>query len=489
MDNLFIFELANNHQGDVAHGLKIIDAMGQIKNKFNLKAAVKFQFRDFSTFIHPRALENTSNDKIQRFLSTKLELTDFEILIQQVRKYNMLTMCTPFDESSVDHINKMDIDIIKIGSPSLHDWPLLEKIKNETSKPIIISSGGCDFNHIDKLVQFFKNKYISLMHCVSIYPTPNKKLNIKTVETLCQKYPTLTVGFSTHESPDNYDAIKIAYSLGARMFEKHVGIDILNAYSASPEQVEKWVQAYVTTVEIIGTDKIYDENETQDLNKLYRGVFFNRDVCKGELVTRNDVYFAFPKTDNSIHSGDFDDFFVDEDFSKDERVVTITKTVKNEKMYEYVDKVKQFMNQNNIHIPDDIVLSHHYGIEKIEETGCVMFTVVDEELYSKKILVLLAGQSHPEHYHKIKTETFVVSAGSMDLYINNKKYILHRNDIYTVKPYDNHYFTTQEGVIFEEIATSIPKNIVDSFYSDLKIQEKSDHERKTMFTTIKEYKS
>ena len=483
LDDLFIFELANNHQGDVNHGLKIIQKMGELKNKFNLKAAVKFQFRDFSTFIHPRAQENTQNDKIQRFLSTQLKWSDFDRMIEEVRKYNMLTMCTPFDESSVDYINKMDIDIIKIGSPSLHDWPLLEKIKSSTSKPIIISSGGCDFEHIDKLVHFFKNKYIGLMHCVSIYPTPNNLLNLQTIDTLRKKYPNITIGFSTHESPTNYDAIQLAYALGARMFEKHVGIDILNAYSASPTQVEEWIASYVKAIEMIGTDKVYQENETKDLEKLYRGVFFKRDVHEGDIVTRDDVYFAFPKSENCIHSGEFHDFIADKNYTKDDPVTVITKTVKSEKVQDYVTKVQKFMKENNIHAPDNITLSHHYGIEKIHETGCVMFTVVDEELYSKKILVLLANQSHPEHYHKIKTETFIVVAGSMELYVNGQKYILNKNDTHTVKPYEKHYFTTHEGVIFEEIATSIPK-VVDSFYSDVKIQEKSDNERKTMFTTF-----
>ena len=483
LENLFIFELANNHQGDVNHGLKIIQRMGEIKNKYNLKAAVKFQFRDFSTFIHPRAQENTSNDKIQRFLSTKLSLADFELMIQEVRKYNMMTMCTPFDESSVDDISKMDIDIIKIGSPSLHDWPLLEKVKSSTSKPVIISSGGCDFDHIDKLVQFFNNKYIGLMHCVSIYPTPNSKLNLKTIDTLIKKYPNITVGFSTHESPSNYDAIKIAYALGARMFEKHVGLDILNAYSASPDQVDQWVQSYFTAVEITGTDKVYEENETKDLEKLYRGVFFKRDIAEGEVVTRDDVYFAFPKTENCIHSGEFHDFIADKTFVKDDPISVITETLKNAKAQEYVYQVKKFMSDSGIHVPDHITLSHHYGIEKIQEVGCVMFTVVNEELYSKKILVLLANQSHPEHYHKIKTETFVVVTGTMDLYINGLKHTLSKNDTFTVRPYEKHYFSSQDGVIFEEIATSIP-SVVDSFYTDMEIQEKSDHERKTMFTTV-----
>ena len=75
-EDLFVFELANNHQGDVNHGLKIIDEMGKIKNKYNIKAAVKFQFRDYETFIHRDAMtQKDTNDKINRFLYNNRKLT------------------------------------------------------------------------------------------------------------------------------------------------------------------------------------------------------------------------------------------------------------------------------------------------------------------------------------------------------------------------------------------------------------------------------
>ena len=48
-ENLFVFDLANNHQGSIDHGLKIINEMGRIAKKYNIKAAVKFQFRQLDT--------------------------------------------------------------------------------------------------------------------------------------------------------------------------------------------------------------------------------------------------------------------------------------------------------------------------------------------------------------------------------------------------------------------------------------------------------
>ena len=478
-EDLFVFELANNHQGDVEHGLRIIDEMGKIKNKYNIKAAVKFQFRDYETFIHKDAMaQKDTNDKINRFLSTRLSWEDFEKMINRVRSYNMLTMCTPFDESSVDYINKMDIDIIKIGSPSLYDTPLLEKIRDFSTKPVIISSGGCDIDHIDKLVKMFKNKYLGLMHCVSIYPTPNEKMYLSNITKFIERYPKLTVGFSTHEDPSNNDVIRVAYALGARMFEKHVGVDILNKYSASPEQVEQWVISYLDTKKLIGDgNRLIDENEKRDLQKLYRGVFYKSDVKKGDYVTYNDIYYAFPRDQNGISSDEFKPFVAEDNYTKDAPICYSSNVTTQNMLDKYVSDVRQFFPN----LPKTFTVSHHYNPENIYKFGCVMYTDLNEELYSKKTIILLPNQQHPEHYHKIKTETFLVIEGVLELNIDGKPVTLRKNETYTIKPGVKHSFTTQTGVIFEEIATSIT-NVPDSFYSDPDIQAKSDTQRKTLFT-------
>ena len=83
-ENLFIFEMANNHQGDVKHGLKIISEMGKIVKEYKLNAAVKLQYRNLDTFIHPNELNNKDNKHVERFLSTKLKNDEFKILIDAI---------------------------------------------------------------------------------------------------------------------------------------------------------------------------------------------------------------------------------------------------------------------------------------------------------------------------------------------------------------------------------------------------------------------
>jgi len=71
-ENLFTFEMANNHQGSVEHGKLIINAVAKIVDDHNLKAAIKFQFRDIKTFVHPDKLADKGNKHVSRFLSTEL---------------------------------------------------------------------------------------------------------------------------------------------------------------------------------------------------------------------------------------------------------------------------------------------------------------------------------------------------------------------------------------------------------------------------------
>ena len=66
--DLFIFDLANNHQGDVDHAMKIIDEVADLVKKYKLNGAIKFQFRELSTFIHKDSRESKENKHIDRFL-------------------------------------------------------------------------------------------------------------------------------------------------------------------------------------------------------------------------------------------------------------------------------------------------------------------------------------------------------------------------------------------------------------------------------------
>src|ERR1039458_10394531 len=92
-------------------------------------------------------------------------------------------MCTPWDEPSVDLMEELDFDIIKIASCSFTDWSLLERIA-KTNRPVITSTGGATLEEIDRVVAFFthRNKQFVLMHCVGEYPCQRAHLELNQID-------------------------------------------------------------------------------------------------------------------------------------------------------------------------------------------------------------------------------------------------------------------------------------------------------------------
>ncbi len=488
-DDLFIFEMANNHQGDVAHGVKIINAMGEVAKKYNINAAVKLQYRQLDTFIHPDYRNDKEAKHISRFLSTELNPQQFLELVKAIKANGLMAICTPFDEESVDLILEHDIDVIKIASCSADDWPLLKKIIS-TQKPVIASTGGLNTVQIDNLVSFLshRDKNFAILHCVGIYPSPNETLNLNFLKKLIKRYPLVPIGYSGHEAPDNTDVIKIAIAAGATIFERHVGVPTdtitLNGYSMNPEQVDKWVQAAITTREILGgKEKEITTGEKDSLLSLKRGVYAKEKINKGEAVTPEKVFFAMPCKDGQLDSGDFGayraNFIATKDYTPNAPIYEPSKIDSYHKIREIIHDAKGMLSEAGVVLTENanVELSHHYGLEKFREYGCLIVNLVNRE-YCKKIIVVFSDQKHPEQYHVKKEETFHVLKGELIASINSIERVLREGDILTIERGDRHAFTSKSGCIIEEVSTTHFRN--DSFYTDPAIAEQDPMTRKTV---------
>jgi len=488
-EDLFIFDMANNHQGDVEHGLNIIRAMGEVAEKTGVRGALKFQFRHIDTFIHPDYKDKKDIPHIPRFVSTRLSDDDYKLLTKEVRKQGLITICTPFDEKSVELILDLDIELIKVASCSADDHPLLAKVA-EANRPVIVSTAGLTLNQIDRLVSFldYKNVNFALMHCVALYPTPSDKLRLNQIEQLKNRFPAVPVGFSTHEDPNNYSAVQIAYAKGARLFERHVGLETdkykLNAYSSRPVQIAKWIQACHDVVEACGGEvrsPTYPD-EIASLNSLKRGVFAKKEIKKGEVIQRENVFFAMPLRSEKMNSGEWNDSLIaDKDYFANEPInnILVSKDMSlSGRVYSIILQVKGMLNNARIFIGEDsaIEISHHYGLEKFREFGAIIVDCINRE-YCKKLIIQLPRQKHPYHYHKKKEETFQLLHGDLEIELEGHKTILKPGDIFLVKSNQWHKFHTLDGAVFEEVSTTHYNN--DSFYEDAAIEALPREERKT----------
>lgn len=488
-EELFVFDMANNHQGDLGHGLDIVRAVGAVARQEGVRAALKFQYRQLDTFIHPAHRDTKKNKHIPRFISTRLGEKQYAELVEAVREAGMLTMSTPFDEESVDLILEQDLDIIKIASCSASDYPLLEKVA-QAKKPVVASTAGLRLSEIDRLVMLFESRNVdfAIMHCVALYPTPANDLNLNQIELLRSRYLGIPVGFSTHEDPDYYLPIRIASAKGARLFERHVGLETerysLNAYSSRPEQLQKWIQAYKESRQVCGAENRAPAkpDETASLNALKRGVYAKRSIPEGSLINREDVFFAMPRQENQLSSGAWRERMrANRDYVKDEALeesLADYATSEEQITSDIVLQVKGMLNEARIAVSPDspIEISHHYGLDRFREFGVVIIECVNRE-YCKKLLVMLPRQKHPYHYHKRKEETFQLLYGDLEIEADGAAKKLSPGETFLVQSKTWHKFHSLDGAVIEEISTTHYQN--DSIYEDEAINRLPRKQRKT----------
>jgi N-acetylneuraminate synthase len=313
-----------------------------------------------------------------------------------------------------------------------------------------------------------------------------------------QRYKNIVIGWSTHEDPKSSLPGILAYSKGARMFEKHIGIATkkykLNNYSVTPIDFQKYLENINIAKNILG-NHIKNKNiqEVNTLKKLDRGVYIKNKVRNGDVLDRDNIYFAFPLKPQQLSATEFANKFSAE-YNKNiyfkksieshghvkiNDIISKNFDIKKYILKKSIHKLKGMMNENQIELGSNfnLEISHHYGIKKFDQYGCFLFNIINKE-YCKKILVMFPNQKHPLHFHKLKEETFHILSGELISILDKKKHKLFPGDLLDVKPGTWHeFYAGKKGCIFEEVSTTSYEN--DSFYHDAKIQNLKREERKT----------
>ena len=490
---IIVLDIANNHFGDVSHAFDIIRNFSNLTYPNDYRICFKLQYRNLDTFIHPDSSKDSHY--VKRFNSTKLDkgqLIEIAQKIKSLGEKKFKLMVTPFDEDSVNWSSESNVDFIKIASCSANDWPLLEEAAS-LNKPIVASTGGLDIESIDNLVSFFRHRAVNfaLMHCISIYPTNPNDCNLSFINTLKRRYPELSIGWSTHEPPNNTDLVISAISAGADLLERHIclpnGDKPQNAYSSTPEELQNWLNKISITHQIMGSPNILQrKEEKQSIELLSRGVYAKSNIKKGEIICKDNIYFAFPLllsdqlTSSTIK---FPSRAIKNIKKNDSLVENInTKGPKpnpNQYLKSAIHEIKALLAIGNIHLNStfSLELSHHKGPKNFKKIGTTIIDCINRE-YCKKILVQLPDQLHPLHYHPRKEETFQILYGRLEIISDGHKYILNEGDTLTVLPGVWHCFYSKKGCIFEEVSTTHYND--DSVYKESSIQNLKREERKTV---------
>jgi len=271
--------------------------------------AVKFQTFHSDSVVIPHASkaeyqkENTPIGETQLDMIKKFELSDneFRLLARYAEKKKIFFLSTPFDHSSVDLLDNLNIPAFKIPSGEITNIPLLKHIALK-HKPVIISTGMANLGEIEQAISIFgrngKNQ-IALLHCVTSYPAQYHDLNLNVIHTLRSSFK-LPVGFSDH-SPGTIASFA-AVAMGATIIEKHFTLDKTlpgpdHAASLQEDELKELVQG-IRQIESARGDGIKRLSLEEEKIKLVarRSVVSTASIPKGCSITADMIACKRPGT-------------------------------------------------------------------------------------------------------------------------------------------------------------------------------------------------
>lgn len=308
-----IGEIGQNHNGSVDVAKLIVDLVSRpvMDEAFGLKLqpmdAVKMTKRDLTEELadsqmripydsphsfgrtygeHRAALELSDEEHYEVYKHAKGLGLDFVETLCSVGCLSILKLFTP--------------DRLKVASRDLTNLPLLEALA-ETKIPMILSTGMAGKKELDDALATI-NRYhdrISILHCVSQYPTHPDNLNLKSIDYLKKHYGQYTIGFSDHTI--GIAAPVVAVGMGAEIIEKHITIDRRmkgtdQQGSLGPDGVNRMIRDIrIAERWLRGKEELYiDPAVTAAKIKLERSIATNKTLYPGHVISLEDIHLLSP---------------------------------------------------------------------------------------------------------------------------------------------------------------------------------------------------
>ncbi|GAA0195090.1 N-acetylneuraminate synthase family protein [Glutamicibacter creatinolyticus] len=268
-----IGEIGINHNGDIEIAKQLIDVSAAAGAN-----AVKFQKRtpEISTPMDMRDKIRSTPWGEMTYLDyryrVEFDQAQYKELISYAASKGMHAFASPWDVPSVEFMEAQGAVTHKVASASVTDLELLRALA-ETGKPIILSTGMSTIEQIDKAVETLGTDKLVLMHATSTYPLPPEEANLRTIETLRDRYQ-VPVGYSGHERGLQISLAAVA--LGAVTVERHITLDRTMWGSDQASSLEpKGFEALIRDIRILeqamgdGVKKVFP-GELAPLSRLRR---------------------------------------------------------------------------------------------------------------------------------------------------------------------------------------------------------------------------
>lgn len=205
----------------------------------------------------------------------------------------LIAFSSPFDKTSVDFLETIDVPAYKIASYEITDIPLIEYVAKK-GKPIIISTGIASLEDIELAIKTCKdagNDDITILKCTSSYPAPFDEINLNNIKSLKEKF-NIDVGLSDHTLGE--EVAIAAVVLGASVVEKHFTLDRTlggpdGEFSMEPQEFKQMVNSIRNVEKALGTAN-FEVTEKMKINQDFsRSLFVVKDMKKGEIITEENV--------------------------------------------------------------------------------------------------------------------------------------------------------------------------------------------------------
>ncbi len=307
-----IGEIGQNHNGSVDIAKLIIDLVNKpvIDKLFDLELprinAIKLTKRDLAEELTQSQMMAPYNSphsfgKTYGEHRAKLELSNeqhFEVY-QYAKELGLDFVETLCSIGTLSLLELFEPDYLKVASRDLTNLPLLDAMA-QTQIPIIISTGMAGKKELDQALEVISKHHgnISILHCVSEYPTQPAHVNLNTIDYLKENYSQYRIGYSDHTIGISTPVAAVAK--GAEVIEKHITIDrdmkgTDQKGSLGPEGVWRMVRDIRLMEMSLGKKEIYFEPATQAARKkLERSLATNKELPAGHIISLEDLHLLSP---------------------------------------------------------------------------------------------------------------------------------------------------------------------------------------------------
>lgn len=303
--SIIIAEAGVNHNGDLDLARQLINVAADAGADY-----VKFQTFKADKLVSKEAKKADyqsknfrEEDDSQLGMLKKLELSeaDHYALLAHAKEKGIKFLSTGFDEDSVDFLNQLGIEVFKVPSGEITNYPYLKHIARK-GKPVILSTGMSTLEEIQEAIDVLLSfgvlkEHLTVLHCTTEYPAPLAEVNLRAMVTIGETFG-VKIGYSDHTP--GVEVPLAAVALGATVIEKHFTLDRTlpgpdHKASLEPEELRYMIKSIRNIELAFGVpEKVVTPSEEKNRAVARKSIFIARDLSSGHILRQEDLVMKRP---------------------------------------------------------------------------------------------------------------------------------------------------------------------------------------------------